>query len=292
MIVSFRIFPMTRIKRRLASIINSLICCCLISAMPLFSAGCSKKSLDYTEIKQINEKVTEAELKKYLKVIKLIPQQKTPTFPSVFAPAPSWSHIRSLPIEDLVNSEQINLSQQWDIQRISDQFGPRNRTLKKVLLRRGMSKDQYISFTLALGLAASRIQLKEDQNLDEIIEKGNKIIQKLQLEKRPFSSLSLEERHRTLHEAMWIARVNRAERLNQVPPENINLVRKNWDQIKKILPPEFLKNPLDDLSDTLEERGTPFTIDEKEDSDELLQWTTTDAIIGTDLPSPPSKKIR
>ncbi|MFK7779457.1 MAG: hypothetical protein QM501_15235 [Gimesia sp.] len=236
--------------------------------------------------------MTEAELKKYLKVIKLIPQQKIPTFPSVYAPAPTWSHIRSLPIEDLVNSEQINLSQQWDIQRISDHFGTRNRTLKKALQRRNMSKKQFISFTLALGLAASRLQLNEDQDLDEIIEQGNKIIQKLQLEKRPFSSLSLEERHRTLHEAMWIARVNRAERLIQVPPENINLVRKNWDQLKETLPPEFLNNPLEDLSDTLAERGMPFTINEKEDSDELLQWTTTEAILGTDHPSSPSNKIR
>ncbi|MCH9791642.1 MAG: hypothetical protein K0U82_12575, partial [Planctomycetes bacterium] len=257
---------MTGMKRILTSFINPVICCCLLSTVSLFHVGCSQNSLDYTEIKQINEKVTEAELKKYLKVIKLLPQNKTPTFPSVFAPAPTWSHIRSLPIEDLVNSEQINLSQQWDIQRISDHFGTRNRTLKKALLRRNISKDQFISYTLALGLAASRTQLRKDQNLEEVIEKGNKIIQKLQLEKRPFSSLSLEERHRTLHEAMWIARVNRAERLIQVPPENINLVRRHWDEIKNSLPPEFLKNPLDDLTDTLEERGTPFTINEKEDS--------------------------
>jgi len=283
---------MTSMKRILASLNHSAICCCLLGAVSLFNVGCSGKPLDYNEIKQINEKVTEAELKKYLKVIKLLPQQKTPTFPSVYAPAPTWSHIRSLPIEDLVNSEQINLAQQWDLQRISDHFGIRNRTLKKALLRREMSKEQFISYTLALGLAASRIQLRKEQDLNEVIEKGNKIIQKLQLEKRPFSSLSLEERHRTLYEAMWIARVNRAERLNQVPPENINLVRSNWDQIKEVLPPEFLKNPLDDLSDTLEERGTPFTIDEKEDSDELLQWATTDAIIGTDMPTPQSKKIR
>ena len=118
-------------KRILTSFINPVICCCLLSTVSLFHVGCSQNSLDYTEIKQINEKVTEAELKKYLKVIKLLPQNKTPTFPSVFAPAPTWSHIRSLPIEDLVNSEQINLSQQWDIQRISDHFGTRNRTLKK-----------------------------------------------------------------------------------------------------------------------------------------------------------------
>jgi len=283
---------MTSMKRILASLTNFAICCCLLTTVSLSGVGCSGKPLDYNEIKQINEKVTEAELKKYLKVIKLLPQQKAPTFPSVYAPAPTWSHIRSLPIEDLVNSEQINLAQQWDLQRISDHFGTRNRTLKKALLRRDMSKDQFISYTLALGLAASRIQLRKDQDLDEVIEKGNKVIQKLQLEKRPFSSLSLEERHRTLYQAMWIARVNRAERLNQVPPENINLVRSNWNQIKEILPPEFLKNPLDDLSDTLEERGTPFTIDEKEDSDELLQWATTDAIIGTDQTTPQSKNIR
>lgn len=263
--------------------------CCLMSA---FHSGCSENSLDYTELKQINEKVTESELKKYLKVIKLLPQNKTPTFPSVYAPAPSWSHIRSLPIEDLVNSEQNNLSQLWDIQRISDHFGIRNRTLKKALHRREMSKDQFISFTLALGLAASRTQLRPDQNLEEIIQKGEKVIHQLQLDKRPFSSLSLEERHRTLHEAMWIARVNRVKHLIQVPPENINLVKSHWNELKDILPPEFLKNPLGDLSDTLEERGIPFTIMESEDSDELLQWTSMNAIIGTDEPDPQPEKIR
>ncbi len=141
-------------------------------------------------------------------------------------------------------------------------------------------------------LAASRHQLRADQNLDEIILKGNKIVHQLQLNKRPFSSLSLEERHRTLHEAMWIARVNRAEQLNQVPPENVNLVIKHWDQLKAVLPPEFLKNPLDDLSDTLEERGIPFTVVDEEDYNSLLQWTSTEAIIGTDEPDTTLEEIQ
>ncbi|QDT41201.1 hypothetical protein Pan241w_12610 [Gimesia alba] len=272
--------------------IHSAIGCYLCCLMSVLLVGCSENSLDYTELKQINEKVTESELKKYLKVIKLLPQNKIPTFPSVYAPAPAWSHIRSLPIEDLVNSEQNNLSQLWDIQRISDHFGIRNRTLKKALHRRDMSKDQFISFTLALGLAAGRTQLRPDQNLEEIIQKGEKIIHQLQLDKRPFSSLSLEEKHRTLHEAMWIARVNRAKQLIQVPPENINLVKNNWDELKEVLPPEFLKNPLGDLSDTLEERGIPFTINEEEDSDDLLEWTSMNAIIGTDEPDSKPEKIR
>lgn len=283
---------MTNLNSTLSRIRLSAFGCILSCLMSIFPAGCSGDSLDYTELKQINEKVTESELKKYLKVINLLPQQKIPTFPSVYAPAPAWSHIRSLPIEDLVNSEQNNLSQLWDIQRISDHFGIRNRTLKKALHRRDMSKDQFISFTLALGLAASRTQLRPDQNLEEIIQKGEKVIHQLQLDKRPFSSLSLEERHRTLHEAMWIARVNRVKHLILVPPENINLVKKHWDELKEVLPPEFLKNPLGDLSDTLEERGIPFTINEEEDTDELLQWTSMNAIIGTDEPDSQPEKIR
>lgn len=280
------------LKRILSLFPNSAICCFVCFAVSLISGGCSENSLDYTELKQINEKVTESELKKYLKVTRLIPRNKTPAFPSVFAPKPTWSHIRSLPIEDLVNSEQNNMSQLWNIQRISDQFGIRNRILKKALHRREMSKEQFISFTLAIGLAASRHQLRADQNLDEIILKGNKIVHQLQLNKRPFSSLSLEERHRTLHEAMWIARVNRAEQLNQVPPENVNLVIKHWDQLKAVLPPEFLKNPLDDLSDTLEERGIPFTVVDEEDYNSLLQWTSTEAIIGTDEPDTTLEEIQ
>ncbi|WP_417384450.1 hypothetical protein [Gimesia sp.] len=265
--------------------------CCVLVVISVSHSGCSDHSLEYTELKQINEKVTEAELKRYLKVIKLMPEGKMPTFPTVYAPAPVWSHIRSLPIEDLVNSEQINMSQLWDVERISDQFGIRNRLLKKALLRRDMSKEQFISFTLAIGLAASRHQLRPDQKLDEIIKKGNKAIHQLQMDKRPFSSLSLEERHRTLHEAMWIARVNRAEQLIQVPPENINLVNTYWDQLKEVLPPQFLKNPLDELTDTLEERGIPFTVQD-DDSDQLLEWTSANAIIGTDDPDPKPAPVK
>lgn len=269
--------------------LSSLLCC--LSGLLLCGAGCSNESLEYTELKQINEKVTEAELKRYLKVVELLPQQKLPTFPSVYAPAPAWSHIRSLPIEDLVNSEQTNLSLLWEVDRIRDQFGIRNRSLKKALRRRDMSKEQFVSYTLALGLAASRNQLREDQNLEDVIEKGNKTIHQLQLDKRPFSSLSLEERHRTLHEAMWISRVNRAEHLIQVPPENMNLVKAHWDKLQKVLPPEFLKNPLDELTDILEERGIPFTFSE-DDADELLHWTSTNAIIGNDEPDPEPKQIK
>ncbi|QDT25889.1 hypothetical protein [Gimesia panareensis] len=276
---------MAKFKHRL----SSLLCC--LSGLLLCSAGCSNESLEYTELKQINEKVTEAELKRYLKVVELLPQQKLPTFPSVYAPAPAWSHIRSLPIEDLVNSEQTNLSLLWEVERIRDQFGIRNRSLKKALRRRDMSKEQFVSYTLALGLAASRNQLREDQNLEDVIEKGNKTIHQLQLDKRPFSSLSLEERHRTLHEAMWISRVNRAEHLIQVPPENMNLVKAHWDELQKVLPPEFLKNPLDELTDILEERGIPFTF-AKDDSDELLHWTSTNAIIGSDEPDQEPKQIK
>lgn len=282
---------MVNMNRILSCIVDSMILCSLCLIIPFFNVGCSDSSLDYTELKQLNEKVTESELKKYLKVVKLLPQKKVPPFPSVYAPAPNWSHIRSLPIEDLVNSEQNNLSQLWEIERISDHFGIRNRTLKKALHRREMSKDQFISITLALGLAASRHQLREDQNLEAIIQKGNKIIHQLELDKRPFSSLSLEERHRTLNEAMWIARVNRAEHLIQIPPENVNLVRAHWDQLKEVLPPEFLNNPLENLSDPLEEHGIPFTIDEK-DSNDPLEWISTEAIIGTDPPDPKLDKIK
>lgn len=289
---AFRILTMIIMKKVSSRLLNSKSCLLFCFAVALFNGSCSQNSLDYTELKQINEKVTENELKKYLKVTKLIPQNKMPKFPSVYASKPTWSHIRSLPIEDLVNSEQINMSELWNIERINDQFGIRNRVLKKALHRREMSKEQFISFTLAIGLAASRHQLRADQNLDEVILKGNKIIHQLKLDKRPFSSLSLEERHRTLHEAMWIARVNRAEHLVQVPPENVNLVIKYWDQLKEVLPPEFLKNPLEDLSDTLEERGIPFTVSKEDEFDDLLQWTSTEAIIGTDEPETTSEKIQ
>ncbi len=276
---------MAKFKLGFLSTFNSL---CMVLFL---SAGCADDSLEFTELKQVNEKVTEAELKRYLKVIELLPQQKLPAFPSVYAPAPAWSHIRSLPIEDLVHSEQNNLSLLWEVDRIRDQFGLRNRSLKKALRRRDMSKEQFICYTLALGLAASRNQLREDQDLEEVIEKGNKTIHQLKLDKRPFSSLSLEERHRTLHEAMWISRVNRAEHLIQVPPENMNLVRAHWDELQKVLPPEFLKNPLDELTDILEERGIPFTFPD-DDADELLHWTSTNAIIGNDVPDPEPEQTR
>ena len=77
----------------------SLVCSLAIAV------GCAGDTLDYTETKRIDEKVTETELQTFLRIIDSLPEQKLSQMPSVFTPSSEWDQARTLPVNELVNEE-------------------------------------------------------------------------------------------------------------------------------------------------------------------------------------------
>ena len=147
-----------------------------------------------------------------------------------------------------------------------------------------MTTEQFVGLTLTIGIALNRNTIRENQNLNQIITFGDKVVRGLKTDKRLFHKLTQEGRHAVLRNAVWITRVDRAKRLLEVPPENIELVETHREALAKIFPSYFTNNPLDQLIDNIEEFGIPFENLLDFGFDEITQWEKRNPIIGYDTP--------
>jgi len=252
----------------------------LLSAVSL--AGCQPDRADYDEVKRLQEKVADEELDRYLQVVRALPSKTVPDIP-VYRPLPDWNPERTLPVSELVKNERKLLNRGWDVNWLSGQL-EHHSALRRALRQQGMSLEQFVGLTLTIGAALNRSQIREDQDLDAIYLRGRATVEDLLQDDRPFAKLSREAQFPILRQAGWITRMDRASRMMKVPPENVALVKAHRTTLEPIFPPAFLKNPLDDIADLLEERGMPFEELDSSGHDAEISWTPENAIIGEDEP--------
>jgi len=267
-----------RLLRRL------FVCLAALSA----TAGCAKEQLEYTEVKRIDEKVTEPELQVFLRIVRALPGERLPEMPPVFAPPPDWNSSRTLPVNELVAAEANRLAMRRNSVQWISQHLQRNRPLQRALRREQMTADQFVGLSLALGVAMARNTLREDRDLDEIIRQGREAVDRLRALTAPFNSLSPDAMHHIREEAVWLTRIDRARRLRAVPPENAYLIAQHGEELQDVFPEEFTTNPLDAVADLLSEKGLPFHETEKSGFDDAIEWSRDDAIFGT---APPEANI-
>lgn len=244
-------------------------------------AGCQNAQIEYREVKRPHEKVTEAELKQFLQIVDELPDKQLPPLPPVMRPLPNWSADRTLPVKELVNEERKLLDEGWDVNAITARW-KRHAGLQRLVEREGITLEQFVGLTLAIGAAVSRTRLRSDQDLAGLLDRGKSVVARLRQDDRPFAKLSREVRHAVLRNAGWITRMDRAERLKDVPPENVALVQKHAEKLAAILPAYFVENPLDAVADRLEERGMPFEELRATGRDDEITWSPEDRPI---LPS-------
>jgi hypothetical protein len=246
-------------------------------------SGCAEPPLEYTEVTRVHEVVTESEAAAFRGVVGMLPGGRIPAITPIFAPPPDWSESRTLPVTDLVQEEQARLNERWDVDRLAAEWDG-NRALERALRKHRMTVQQFAGLTLTLGVALTRSSIRENQLLPQLKEKGIAEVAHLREENRSFASLSEDGRHHVLQRAIWITRLDRAQRLLHVPPENVELVQRKKEQWMEIFPKEFSLNPFDDISDLLEERGLPFLELTSSGSDAELEWNREEAVIGRDTP--------
>ncbi|MAT14943.1 MAG: hypothetical protein CMJ46_06705 [Planctomyces sp.] len=250
-------------------------------------AGCQSQEPDYIEVKRVHEQLTANEVKSYLRIIYSLPSKKVPAFPAAYAPPADWERSRTLSVHDLVLEEEKLIENLWNEEVLVRQLS-RNKPLLKRLKRERMTPQQFIGFTRAIGMAMSRASLRENQDLQKILEEGERVIQRLKDDHRSFSVLSEdneEDMHIVLQNAMWITRADRVARLMKVPPENVDLVKKYSRQLNEVFPDDFKRNPLDEVQDLLVEFGLPFEETELVGLDVDLSWEKSEARIGHDEPN-------
>lgn len=261
--------------------VAALVALCALA----FAGGCLDEPLPYVEAKEIDEKVTESELAAFLRIVHSLPEQSLPAIPFPFAPPPVWDESRTLPVADFVHEETQLLNLRWSVEWQARQLAS-NQPLQRALRREEMTAGQFAGIALALAAALGREQVPPRTDFEAVIAEGRQAVDALRGDIRPFHSLPPETRHAILRQAMWITRIDRAERLRQVPPENRQLVARHRDALLKVFPAEYHTDPLAAVADPLTEWGIPFEELPSSGSDEQIDWDPAEAIIGNDTPDP------
>jgi hypothetical protein len=245
--------------------------------------GCAEEELRFTEVKRPNERITSAEWAAFVRIVNALPEPRLAPLADVALPLPQWQDARTLPVQELTFEERRALSEAWEASHVARRFA-RNRSLIRLLRRENMTVEQFAGLALAIGMAMRRAQLPEEFSFEELLQRGRGVVDGLQRDQRLFSSLPLEARHRVLDEAIWLHRIDRAQRLRDVPPENRALVLKQSEWLRQVMPAYFQRHPFDDVIDLLEERGVPFVELPESGRDDELEWTAAEAIIGRTVP--------
>jgi len=254
----------------------------LVVALPWLS-GCAEEEVQFTEIKRPGERITAAEWGAFERIVKALPEPKLAPLADVAMPLPQWQDARTLPVQELVFEERRALADAWDPERVARRFA-RSRSLPRLLRRERLTVEQFTSLALAIGAAMRRSKLPEDYPWEDLLQRGRGAIDALQRDQRLFSGLPVDVRHRLLDEAVWLHRVDRAQRLREVPAENVALVNKHADWLAEVMPQFFQSHPLDDVTDMLEEYGLPFSELAETGRDDELRWNPAQAVIGRAAP--------
>jgi hypothetical protein len=248
---------------------------CMITTicwLNLFVSGCAKQEIVFTEIKRIDEQIQEQELQNILSIIQQLPQGQLPEFPPLFSPLPIWDSNRTLAIEALVDEENLEIQRTWDEQRVAALFVDL-KVLHRILERMQMTPEQFVGYIHVLEVAIVRTNNDDDEELLEIIRVGQDKIGKLHHDNRTFSTLSEEEQFVIQQQAGWITRIDRAEKLLQVPKENVALVNRHQEVLHKLFPKLFHYKPLAEIVDLVETFGLPFVEQPASGYDTNMIWT-------------------
>jgi len=250
---------------------------CPLVALP----GCGDFELTYTEVRRVDEPLTDDELRAFLDIARHLPGGRLPQLPALFLPPPEWNPERTLPVQDLVESELLTLAERWEIESLARVIPNDRQTARRLRMWR-MTRDQFLGLILSVSAAVGRSTIRENQNLLEVQQHGQEVVAVLRRDDRPFHALEPEIMHDVLHRAAWITRFDRSSRLVSVPESNVRLVKRHWDELMTVLPASVAVNPMDDVADRLGEMGIPFEELPGAESLDVLDWDSAAAIIGRD----------
>ncbi len=243
--------------------------------------GCAQNTPEFTERKRIDEELRRSEITRFLRVASDLPEEPLDVLDTAYGELPDWGRTRTLPVAELLRLERLDLDNAWDVERLARHHKP-SRRLERALLREKLTYEQFVALALSIGGTLSRSELRPEQDLDAIRERGLAEAVLLERDQRPFASIPPETQYELLQRAAWLTRAHRAEKLANVPDENVELVAEFRDLLTPYFPEDLLANPFDAIVDPLDEYGIPFREPHVENADAELTWSPGEAVVGRD----------
>lgn len=253
--------------------IAALLCAAVLAT----TCGCEDPGSPLASRKTPDEAITRHELDVLKRILGKLPQPLWADWRDCYVGTPDWPDSRTLPVSELVDEEHRRLSDRWDADLLAARLD-QSRAVKLILRRERVTTEQLASLLLSVGLAMSRSQLPEKFDLEAYERRGTEIVKQLKADGRPYETLTEDEREQVLLRAVWITRLDRATRLKQPAEANVALVRAEAESLKPLLPGEFLKDPLKELADPLEEQGVPFIELPGSGTDAKIPWSRSEAL--------------
>ena len=223
----------------------------------LVGGGCEPPPITYLEVRRIDEPLTDAEIDTLTRISAQMPDERLPPLSPHFLPPPQWDAQRPATIATLAKEELERLRESTQLSVLANSNG-RNPRLRHALAQEKLTTEQYTALLLAVGLALQRSRVDPARDLERYVRDGLAMRKKLAKRSDSFAALPTDEQIRALDDATWITRTDRAQRLLQVPPENVELAFANSATLGRILPPAFRTDPLAEVSDPLRDYGVPF----------------------------------
>lgn len=245
--------------------------------------GCDPAATDFTEVRRTEEPIAPTEWARFVRIVKSLPGEKFPVLPDFFPPPPQWAANRTLPINELAAEEQQILSRAAD-PTAWGRVLQRDRTVMRALRRELWTPDQLAGMIQSVGIAYCRLRVANLKQLDEWERIGGEQTAAIVKDDRGFASLPPEEQFTVLSRAAWLTRLERARQLQRSSPLNRTYVETNAEWLARVLPPDFLIDPLAEIPDLELERGQPFRELPSTGEDHFAQWDRGQAIVGPASP--------
>ena len=117
--------------------------------------GCDQPEVPYLETKRIDERLEEAELSRFITVLKAVGAAERRQLMSPLLPAPTWSDHRSLPVRELVATEKEEIERQWSPEFHAEKLS-RSETWARAISDVGWTRKQFCGLFLSVSAAVSR----------------------------------------------------------------------------------------------------------------------------------------
>ncbi|QDT64389.1 hypothetical protein [Calycomorphotria hydatis] len=266
-----------------ANMLRIATCLGFLALACVLVVGCGSSELEYTELKRLDERLTKSDMGVLLVLFKSMSEEDLTKLPVVLAQKPSWAPERTLPVREMMDEELDRIQQDSSVERVSATL-PDSRTVRHLLQHQKMTREQLAALYVSVGYAISKSKWTRRWTLENLVRRGEQEMRNLRSDSRPFNSLPADARHHILEKAAWVAVADRAERLLDVPDENVDFVEAYFEKLQQYYPAGYFQDPLATVMPRLEVYGVPFAETDPSRKDEDILWYQSHAIMGYDSP--------
>jgi hypothetical protein len=229
----------------------------LCAIVLVWAGGCQETPAETFAPRHPSDLISRQEMEAFLAVLEAVGKEKPAALPPLWMPASRWSRTRTLPVSELVRSEERLLEERANVAWVAS-HSPKLPAWDRALRAQKLTREQFAGLYTAFALAIARDAVPPARDLARLVALGKKYRRELARDERVFAALCDEAAFAAQEQSAWVVIAHRASRLAPVPPQNLALVRQYKERLLAALPQETARNPFAQFASILDTHGVPF----------------------------------